>query len=480
MIVTRYWLFFAAVALLAGFNVFWHLSSTAILSLDEARYGVAAGEMLNAHRFLVPTYAGRAEYWNLKPPLGYWLIEASYGLFGRSAWALRLPSALSGLATVLVTMAFCRQLLGRRAAILAGLFVATCDGLLSYHGARNGDLDAELTLLMTVGLTLVPRLNRSDGWRMAWALVLALGFLLKSFAVIPFLIAAAIEQQFLARAPMGWRRWGSALATFCLIVGSWAALRWLNDGTPYFLERMLSEDLFQRSISNIDGGSTISWSYIAGLFDRFAPWPLLIIAGCWQFRAVRGSPRRKAAIRLLTLWACVPLCLFSMARTHHHWYMDPLYPALAMLAALAALLIMRRMSTGVVVCCMVLALIACEVRLLTGIYLHDRRPQAQQFLASLRPHGPRGSSRLATTFRLAYSERFILQVVDGFAVSEPGDLILTANTSRTPELILDSRQDGFASLHRTAHPDILARSAEFVLYAPSSPVLIAQRGYDEE
>ena len=39
------------------------------------------------------------------------------------------------------------------------------------------------------------------------------------------------------------------------------------------------------------------------------------------------KPRRAAP--LLALWIAVPRVLFSVAQTHHHWYMDPLYPALA-------------------------------------------------------------------------------------------------------------------------------------------------------
>lgn len=416
--VTRFWHCAAAVIALTAFNVFWRLPSTVIWSLDEARYGVAASEMLHAHQYLVPTYAGSPEYWNLKPPLGYWLIEASFHLLGRTVLALRLPSALSALAVVWLTMLFCRRSLGRRVAILAGLLVATCYGFLSNHGARSGGLDAELALLMSAALMMVPRLRGSATARLAWAALLGLGFLLKSFAILPFALVASI---YLATAPERPRwsvpAWLPSTAVFVLIVGGWALLRTLHDGSPYFIERMVSEDLLMRASHNIDGASSLPWSYVVGLGDRFAPWPVFLVALTVRPRSTL-SLRHQAILRLLLLWALLPLALFSLARTHHHWYLDPTYPAWAMLAALAVLKSFRIMPWQMALSCGILALLTCEARLLGHIILREQRPASQALLMSLRPQGA-GRDSLVSTFRLEYSQRFILQVMDGFAVHEP-------------------------------------------------------------
>ena len=416
--VTRFRLCAAVVIALAAFNVFWRLSSTTIWSLDEARYGVAASEMLRAHHYLVPTYAGRPEYWNLKPPLGYWLIEASYYLLGPSVLALRLPSALSDLAVVLLTMLFCKRHVGRRAAILAGLLVATCFGFLSNHGARSGGLDAELALLMTAGLMTVPRLHGSAAMRLAWGALLALGFLVKSFAILPFVLAAAIYRLTSSERPRGLvRAWLPATAAFAVIVGGWALLRTLHDGTGEFVERMVSEDLFMRAAHNIDGAASLPWSYAAGLLDRFAPWPLFMLAWAGRPRSAL-SARHRATVKLLLLWALLPLALFSLARTHHHWYLDPSYPAWAILGALAVLKSFRLMPWRIALSCSALALLVCEARLIGHIVLRERRPQDQTFLMSLHPQGCGGQS-LVSTSRLEFSQRFILEVLDGFAVYEP-------------------------------------------------------------
>src|SRR5579864_1520600 len=191
---------------LAVANCFWRLSSSVISDLDEARYGVAASEMLRSHSTLVPTYAGRPEYWNLKPPLGYWMQELSFRVFGPTVFALRFPAAICALAVIALTMSICKRWYGRRPALLAGLMLTTCFGLVSHHGSRSGDLDSALTLIMLVAVIQVPRLVQCDRARLLWAGMFGLGFLLKSFAILPF---AAITMLYLLWSG-DWRRTAAA------------------------------------------------------------------------------------------------------------------------------------------------------------------------------------------------------------------------------------------------------------------------------
>jgi hypothetical protein len=468
LVVTHYWFSQLFVMALMTVNVFWRLSSTVISSMDEARYGVAASEMLNAREQWIPTYGGLAEYWNLKPPLGYWLIEASYALFGRTVWALRLTSALCALGAVMLTMAFCRRWFGRRAAILAGLFVTTCFGFLSSHGARSGDLDAALTLILLLALIQVPNLRDSQMRRLAWGLLLALGFLLKSFAILPFALAAVICLAWTERERVPWRQWVPAVVLFAGIVGSWALVRTIKDGTAYFVIRMTYEDLFMRSTHLIDSGSYSLWGYAIALFDRFAPWPVIVILS-WGYQS-RGAEADKHEFvrRLLVLWAFVPLCLFSLARTQHHWYLDPTYPAWAILAAVALLAIMRSVKgefgRSILLCVAALALTACEVRLLGRVAVSDRRPSSQLFLASLRNCQSLRGEPLYAAFSLSHSERFILQVMDGFDVGEPGPDANRMDLPQRPSgLVLYSKHGHRAPYYASSDPSIVAQSEDYLL-----------------
>jgi 4-amino-4-deoxy-L-arabinose transferase-like glycosyltransferase len=406
---------------LRSFNIFWRLTITTVSDYDEARYGVAASEMLRSHSLLVATYAGQTEYWNLKPPLGYWLLELSFRLFGPTLLALRLPSALAALAVVGATMRICRRWQNRRAALLAGLIMATCFGFLSHHGARSGDLDAMLTLIVLVGAAQIPDLDHSQRSRLMWAVMIAAGFLLKSFAILPLLIISAAHLWLRGALPrQKLADWLPPAALIILSIGGWILARSHADGSIYFVMRMFREDLFARSTSIIDNNRSMPWDYVGILFDRMAPWPMIALLS-WFFADRFHSHYQSRHTQLLWLWALVPLAMFSAARTHHHWYMDPSYPPWAMIAAAGCLTLIRCMSlpwprqltAGLVV----LGLLACEARIALRVN-RDALIHSQLYLMSIKRAPVVPSQSVCALFALSHSERFILEVVDRLEVEE--------------------------------------------------------------
>src|ERR1700688_3409133 len=163
----------ALVLALMACNLFLGLGTSNVNDYDEARYGVTAFEMQQHRTFVLDTYAGQREVWALKPPLGYWLMALSFALFGGSALAMRLPSALCALAAVAVTMGAARRWFARRLAILAGAILATTFGFLSNHGARSGDFDAGLTLILLLIAVQLPGIAESSWRGVAGALLFA-------------------------------------------------------------------------------------------------------------------------------------------------------------------------------------------------------------------------------------------------------------------------------------------------------------------
>jgi 4-amino-4-deoxy-L-arabinose transferase-like glycosyltransferase len=474
------------VLLFTAFNAFVGLGETRIDDSDEARYGVSAYEMVQSRSLVVTTYAGMPEYWNLKPPLGYWLIALSFYLFGVSPFTLRLPAALFALATVALTIAFCRRHLNRRAALVAGLIVATTFGLFSHHGARSGDLDSALTFALVLAISLIPRLAESPGRVIGFSALLAVGFLLKSFAILPVLLVTVLWLAWTG----SWRRLRPAAclagaALFLAVAAAWTLARWHADGSPYFLQRMVGEDLLARSLYEIDKGRSYPLSYVVSLFDRFAPWPLLILGGLFmggaagrdRLRAVLGRRGYRRA-PLLVLWIAVPLVLFSVARTHHHWYLDPVYPALAMMAAGSLLAVLRRVPPArrgaALFACFFLPLVFCEARLLERVLVRDRMPDSQRFLLSLSGRRAELGPDLRAAVPLYHSERFILEAVDGFRVAEGAGY--GPPFGATADMPLLVRNAGAAKGIRPAPgDDLLAESSAYSVYGSSNLDLEAVR-----
>ncbi|HKP45888.1 MAG TPA: phospholipid carrier-dependent glycosyltransferase, partial [Pyrinomonadaceae bacterium] len=88
-----WFLLFAAIAAIYLFG----LSSLPLVGPDEPRYAEIAREMFARGDFITPTLGGAP--WFEKPPLLYWLIAASYRVFGVNEFAARFGPALCGLVT---------------------------------------------------------------------------------------------------------------------------------------------------------------------------------------------------------------------------------------------------------------------------------------------------------------------------------------------------------------------------------------------
>ena len=471
-----FWQCVAAVLALTAGNAFWRLGDTFVRDCDEGRYAVAASEMLHAHSMLVTTYAGETEFWNLKPPLGYWLLDLSYWVMGETPLALRIPAATCALAATALTMLVTRRIAGARAAILAGIMLATSFGFLAHHGARGGELDSPLTLFMLLFLMLAPRLADARPARLAAGLVLALAFLLKSFAILPY-VAAVATYYVITRGTNSWRVWPLPLGITVFIAATWAVARSVAEGSWEFVRRMFVEDLLLRSTTSIDPGGNSAWDYVGALFDRLAPWPVLVVLAFALSRYFASRRLSSDFATLLWCFALIPLVVFTLARTHHSWYIIPTYPAWAILGAVATLEVLkcakhrefaRSAATLVAIC-----VLACEARIVMHIEVYDRMPRSQIFLVSLRNRLADTGPYLHTAFTPSYSERFLLQVVDGF---ELDGLSGKDSSSSQPPLVTGPvliRKSDPAFMETPPHADeiaVLEQNEEYALIRLSSPV----------
>ena len=121
-----------------------------LLEPEETRYAEISREMLAADRFLVPVFQG--ETYLDKPPLLYWLVMASYRLFGDSVWSGRLVTAICAWLTVVVVYLWTRRIYDERTGIVAA-FVLTLFGDFMYR-APMLTMNGPLALFVALGLGL--------------------------------------------------------------------------------------------------------------------------------------------------------------------------------------------------------------------------------------------------------------------------------------------------------------------------------------
>lgn len=476
---TRYWTWFAAILTVIATNSFWGLDAAMVRDCDEARYGVAASEMLRAGSPLVTTYAGATEYWNLKPPLGYWLIEMAYRVLGPTPLALRLPAAVSSIAVTGLTMTIARRLAGSAVAVISGAVLVTSFGFVFYHGARSGELDMPLTLLLTCLFGLAEHLPYSRPARLAAGLILSIAFLLKSFALLPF-VAALAAYLVLTRGPRSMSAWTVPALVLALVASVWSVARSVSEASTEFIRRMFLEDLVLRTTAVIDSGQHNGpFDYVWALGDRFAPWLLFIAAATWSSSRFLAERTSSDASTLLWTYALVPLALFSVAQTHHSWYILPTYPAWSIIGGCAIVQLLQRARTkrrvwqaGLLV---LIGLLACEGRLVAK-FGQSNMPASQSFLLSLPDRLGARIRTVDTAFVTTYSERFLLQVVDGFTVRDIDPAGVTPQRA-SPDgdvLLVRNRPAGGDPVAWPANVRVLATGPAYTVYGRSAAGLSAR------
>ena len=92
------------------------LGDVGLTDRDEGSNAGAAREMLETGDWISPTLNYEPRY--AKPALTYWIIAGTYALFGVNDFTARLPSAIFGLALLVLHYLFLHRLLGPALAFL--------------------------------------------------------------------------------------------------------------------------------------------------------------------------------------------------------------------------------------------------------------------------------------------------------------------------------------------------------------------------
>ncbi|WP_254885687.1 glycosyltransferase family 39 protein [Streptomyces sp. NA02950] len=317
-----------------------------------------------------------------KPPAALWPMALSVRLFGLSSWAILVPEALMGVATVGVLYAAVRRRFGAVAGLIAGAVLAvTPVAALMF---RFNNPDALLCLLMVAAVWCVLRALEDAGtkWLLLGGVCLGLGFLTKTLQAWLILPPLALVYAVCAPTGLGRRIRQLLLAGGAMVLsgGWWVAIveLWPASSRPYiggsqhnsFLELTFGYNGLGRINGNETGsvggggrgpgggGGGGMWGEtgIGRLFDSDMggqiAWLLpaafiLLVAGVWLTRrAGRTDPRRAAFL----VWGGALLMTFAtfsfMSGIFHQYYNVALAPYIAAIVGMGAVLLWERRSSG--------------------------------------------------------------------------------------------------------------------------------------
>jgi 4-amino-4-deoxy-L-arabinose transferase-like glycosyltransferase len=312
---------------------------------DEPRYAQATKQMLEARDFVDIRFQDEARH---KKPVGiYWMQSAAVALGealgvpeARTTVALyRIPSLLGALATVLLTywagLAFTTRRGAFAAAVLMGASVLL---MVEAHLAKTDAVLAACTTGVMGGLARA-FLRRGAGDLSRPTLIvfwagMAVGILVKGPLVLLFAGTAALLLSWRERST----RWLLALrpkqglvATLVLVLPWFVAIAVKSGGS--FFAASVGQDM----LGKVGSGQENHWAppgfYALAFFGTF--WPGAILAAiavpfCW-------AKRREDKVAFALAWVLPSWILFEAIPTKLPHYVLPLYPAIAILTAMAIL-----------------------------------------------------------------------------------------------------------------------------------------------
>lgn len=323
-----YWLTLGLLLALSVLLLFDNLGATRIQWADESRHGVNAYEMMQRGDWVVSTYRGETDYWNLKPPLSMYGIMLGYKLFGYTTIGLRFYGAASMLCTMILLALWLKRRVGRVASLISQLFLLACCIIYGEHFARFGDADALYVLFYTVSMLCMLDSVRDLRYLYGSAVCFGLAFLTKSWhaAMIPVTCFAYVcaTGQIRKLRPKHY----ALLIFFGLLpIAPWAIARIRFDGLTFF-KAMLSTDVVTRATTVLEGHAG-GWLYYGAVLLEDPACVLALLASMgaliWQI-ARRRKPTPLAWG--LGLWLWVPIVLYTLCVSKLKWYIFSCIPAL--------------------------------------------------------------------------------------------------------------------------------------------------------
>ena len=314
---------------------------------DEARFAQATKQMLETHEFVDIRFQEEVRY---KKPVGiYWLQAAAVeagAILGipdarERIWLYRIPSLFGALGAVLLTFWAALAFVPRRAAILAGVMMASC--ILLGVEARLAKTDAVLLFTCVAAMGAMARLYLADRsgigppqprWTepaIFWT-AMAAGILIKGPLIVMFTALTALALIVADRSA----RWLKLLRPIPGIVWMLAlVLPWfiaiLVKSGGSFLQDSVGNDMLAKVASSQEAHGAPPGTYFVLFWATF--WPSSILAGLAAPYVWRA--RREPEVRFLLAWLIPSWLVFEIVVTKLPHYVLPLYPAIAILIARA-------------------------------------------------------------------------------------------------------------------------------------------------
>jgi 4-amino-4-deoxy-L-arabinose transferase-like glycosyltransferase len=341
--------FIALIVLLWALVYLGSMFSPPLMDDADTVHAEAAREMVEHNDWVTLKINDGFRYLE-KAPLMYWLVAASYKIFGVHDWSARLPIALGMLALLLVVYRIGRRFYGDEGGLYAALALGTGFGPFIYTRFMIPEMLVALWLALGFDffLTSLEQGERGEQpslW-VCWGLAatMALNVLTKGLIGLVFPVGTILIYLLLTKnlRHLLRLRLFSSFLVFLLIAAPWHVLAGLRNPAQgeargffwfYFVNEHFLRFLKKRYPADYD--TVPLWLFWGLMLVWLMPWTAFIIQAIKQvpaklaeFRA--GLSAQQCATLIFGLWPLVILGFFSFS-SRQEYYVLPGLPGVALL-----------------------------------------------------------------------------------------------------------------------------------------------------
>jgi 4-amino-4-deoxy-L-arabinose transferase-like glycosyltransferase len=314
---------------------FWvGLAELPVQDRDEARYAQASRQMAETGDWVDIRFQDRGAPRETRGRL----LDAGRraGADGpdrhKRYWVHRIPSYLAGAFAALALIWAGTPLVGRRAAVLGGVMLATVYMLSAEARTAKTDATLLLTIILAMGAMGRAWLGQAKGWAVPavfWT-ALAAGILVKGPVILLPVVTAAVWVSAKDRS-LSWLRTLRplpGLGWMLLLTLPWfIAIMIRTEGA--FLMASIGGDLAEKMAATGEHSGIPPGFYLLTVWATLWPWTLLLPLGVVTGWAMRKAPEGA----FLLGWIVPTWAVFEAVSTKLIHYTLPTYPALLLLAA---------------------------------------------------------------------------------------------------------------------------------------------------
>lgn len=323
---------------------FYGLGNLPLIGPDEPRYAEVAREMYVRGDMVTPTLGGHT--WFEKPALLYWIMMASYRLFGVSEWAARLGPAICGLLTIFLIFWMGRRVertgIDERKAggpgLWSGVALGSSVGLIIFSRGASFDIIVTMTVTLALACFFVSEIDEKRRGRLLVGFYAAVGASLLAKGLVGIVIpAGVIGLYYLMRRKWPGKSvfvsllWGVPLAV--AVAALWYAPVIARHGWT-FIDEFFIQHHFARYVSNKFHHPQPFYFYLPVMALLALPWTAFLVGALVRARHWKWREETvESKFRIFALaWLIAPVAFFSFSGSKLPGYVLPALPGAALLA----------------------------------------------------------------------------------------------------------------------------------------------------